>query len=93
VEDIRGRWGGEEFIVAFRHESKETMMGALGRALDEFKAMTFESDDNDKFHLSFSAGVGEYPGDGDSLLQLLRCIDRRLYRAKARGRSIIVMDD
>ena len=92
VEDIRGRWGGEEFIIAFRNESKNTMMGALLRALDEFKAMTFESDDNVKFHISFSAGVGEFPSDGDSIPKLLRCVDRRLYRAKDQGRSTIVMD-
>ena len=33
VEDIRARWGGEEFIIVFKHEVKRTMQGALAPCL------------------------------------------------------------
>jgi diguanylate cyclase (GGDEF)-like protein len=93
VDDLRGRWGGEEFILAFRREAKQTMHAAVLRVLDEFSEMTFVSDDGQEFHVSFSGGLASYPEDGDSVYELLQTADRRLYEAKRAGRKRIVLDD
>jgi diguanylate cyclase (GGDEF)-like protein len=93
VDDLRGRWGGEEFILAFRREAKETMHAAVLRVLDEFAEMTFVSDEGKEFHVSFSGGLATFPEDGESVYELLQTADRRLYEAKRAGRRRIVLDD
>ncbi len=93
VDDLRGRWGGEEFILAFRREAKATMHAAVVRVLDEFSNMTFVSDDGQEFHVSFSGGLASFPEDGESVYELLQTADRRLYEAKRAGRKRIVLDD
>ena len=91
VEDLRGRWGGEEFILAFRHERKDTMQGALNRVLEELKKVEFKGDKGEPFFTSFSAGMVDFPEDGTSLNDLVLNADRRLYLAKHNGRSQIVI--
>lgn len=93
VDDLRGRWGGEEFILAFRREYKDTMHAAISRVLEEFYAMTFTGDDGQKFHVSFSGGMASYPDDGESVFELVQTTDRRLYEAKRAGRKRIIRDD
>lgn len=92
VEDVRGRWGGEEFIVAFRHIGRETSRGALLRALEELRQMEFTGDHGEKFSISFSSGIVSYPDDKENVDELLRLADERLYKAKEAGRNCIVAE-
>ncbi len=92
VEDLRGRWGGEEFILAFKHERKETMQKALNRVLDELKKVEFQGDQGEPFYTSFSAGMVDFPEDGNTIHDLVLHADKRLYIAKANGRSQIVIE-
>jgi diguanylate cyclase (GGDEF)-like protein len=92
VDDLRGRWGGEEFILAFRRESKQTMQRAVARFLDEFKQLSFQSDSGQEFRCSFSGGLASYPADGQSIFDLIKAADERLYYAKESGRSRVVAD-
>jgi diguanylate cyclase (GGDEF)-like protein len=89
TEDVRGRWGGEEFVVAFNGEGAEAARDMLGRVLGELRQMGFENDRGDSFSASFSAGISLFPDDGYSLEDLIRAADRRMYRAKENGRSRI----
>ncbi len=89
VDDLRGRWGGEEFIVAFRHIDKETAQGALERCLEELKGHVFEGDHGEVFSVSFSAGLVTFPDDGDPQ-NLIKYADVCLYEAKRNGRSQVV---
>jgi diguanylate cyclase (GGDEF)-like protein len=93
VDDLRGRWGGEEFILAFRRESKETMHAAINRVLDEFCLQTYTADDGQSFHVAFSGGLASYPEDGESVYELLQTADKRLYEAKRSGRRRITLHD
>lgn len=93
VEDVRGRWGGEEFIMAFRHEAKDTMKGALQRVLDELTTIPFTGDHDEEFRVSFSAGLVSYPDDGTVVEDLLKRADERLYMAKEAGRRRIISED
>ncbi|MBX9690818.1 MAG: response regulator [Cyanobacteria bacterium] len=90
VEDLRGRWGGEEFIVAFRHIGKETAKGALERCLEELRGHVFEGDNGEQFQVSFSSGLVCFPEDGISPQVLIKCADECLYEAKRRGRNQVV---
>jgi diguanylate cyclase (GGDEF)-like protein len=93
VDDLRGRWGGEEFMLAFRRETKATMHLAVHRVLEEFRQITFTGDKGEEFCNSFSGGIAEYPLDGNSVFELVKVADARLYMAKKRGRNQIVIDD
>jgi diguanylate cyclase (GGDEF)-like protein len=90
VDDLRGRWGGEEFILAFRRESKDTMHGAIMRVLEEFAAINFKGDEGQEFNVSFSGGMASYPEDAESVYELLQTADKRLYEAKKAGRRRVV---
>lgn len=90
VEDVRGRWGGEEFIVALRHESRDTTKGALQRVLQELSKIKFEGDHGENFHVTFTAGLACFPEDGDTLEKLVHVADGRLYAGKEAGRNRII---
>jgi diguanylate cyclase (GGDEF)-like protein len=90
AEDVRGRWGGEEFVVAFPGETAEVMRPVLARVLEEFGTHVFDGGDLATFRTTFSAGMASCPGDGTSIQRLLEVADRRLYRAKVAGRSRVV---
>jgi diguanylate cyclase (GGDEF)-like protein len=93
VEDLRGRWGGEEFIMVFRHETKETMKGALQRVLDELSVTPLQGDHGETFYVSFSAGMVSFPEDGQTIHDLLQVADKRLYIAKEKGRKRVITED
>ncbi len=92
VDDLRGRWGGEEFILAFRREKKEIIHKAVTRALEEFRETPFKSDDGQEFFCSFSGGLATFPDDGESIFELVQASDKRLYRAKKEGRNRIIVE-
>jgi diguanylate cyclase (GGDEF)-like protein len=93
TQDVRGRWGGEEFILAFRHVGKETIRGGVERALTELRGHTFEGDHGEKFSVTFSCGLASFPEDGATFPELLAGADKRLYLAKQNGRNQIISSD
>jgi diguanylate cyclase (GGDEF)-like protein len=90
LEDLRGRWGGEEFVIAFPNLSEQAAGAVLSRVLEEFRSVPFRSDRGGTFFVTFSAGIASYPVDGASLDSLIRAADRRLYHAKRAGRARVI---
>lgn len=89
-DDIRGRWGGEEFCIAFPGSTLENASGVMTRLLEEFKSLAFSDDEHRMFSASFSAGLAAFPGEASTLKDLIVIADRRLYLAKQAGRSRVV---
>ena len=89
-EDVRGRWGGEEFLVAFPGEPCEVAEGLVLRVLRELRDIHFEGDRGQAFSITFSAGVAAFPDAGPTVENLLKSADRRLYRAKRLGKNRVV---
>jgi diguanylate cyclase (GGDEF)-like protein len=89
VEDLRGRWGGEEFVLAFPGQTSEFAQGAAERLLKEFSKRLFETEGGGQFSVTFTAGVASYPEDGESLDVLLKRADDLLYEGKALGRGCV----
>lgn len=87
--DVRGRWGGEEFIVGLPSVDLSTAGTILDRLRDELAGSTFVDDQGGAFAGRFSAGVSAFPQDGHNLDELLAVADRRLYAAKRAGRNRI----
>ncbi|WP_428269580.1 GGDEF domain-containing response regulator, partial [Haliangium sp.] len=89
-EDLRARWGGEEFALAFPGETAETMHAAVEKLLAEFSRVDITGDRGDSFRASFSAGVAQFPEDGATLDDLLSAADAHMYAGKNRGRARVV---
>lgn len=87
--DVRGRWGGEEFVLAFYGEEAATAKMIVGRVQEELSGMVFRGDHGEKFSITFSAGVATYPESGSSFEELFRAVDKKLYLAKNSGRDQI----
>jgi diguanylate cyclase (GGDEF)-like protein len=90
VEDVRGRWGGEEFVLGIAGEGVAMTHLLVERLLSELQAMEFLNDRGESFRAGFSAGVATYPEDGQALEDLMRAADRRLLDAKAQGKGRVI---
>ena len=90
LEDLRGRFGGEEFAIVFPGATRQTAAGVLSRVLEEFRATPFAGEGAHRFFVTFSGGVAGFPEDGASVDALLRAADGRLYEAKRQGRGCVV---
>ena len=90
--DIRGRWGGEEFVIVFYGEDRSTSKMILNRVLKEFSKIEFRGEHDEKFFCTFSCGIAELHHDGTTTDELFRIADERLYAAKEAGRNRIFID-
>jgi len=89
VEDIVGRWGGEEFIIVLYDCSKDEAMRRLDSLRTSFSRQNFGFDHS----VTFSAGIASYPGDGAVFGQLCRSADTALYAAKREGRNRVLLSE
>lgn len=91
--DIVGRWGGEEFALAFRSERTAATGVMLERLRTALAARVTELPNGAKLRLTLSAGVAFAPEDGRDRQTLLGVADARLLEAKRRGRNRVVGDE
>ena len=87
TQDVVARWGGEEFVVALFAMNSFQAVQRLERVLEAVKLELHRSEKGETFHVSFSAGVAEFPRDGEDLQTLYKNADLALYQAKDEGRS------
>ena len=87
-KDLICRWGGEEFVVLFRHTSiknAETVLNQLGHIIRS----TTISHQNNHFQLTFSAGVAQLRYR-NNLRRCMNQADELLFQAKENGRDRIM---
>ncbi|MDF0556261.1 response regulator [Kamptonema sp. UHCC 0994] len=89
-QDVVARWGGEEFVVGMYGIAKQDAIESIGDVLVNWRSEEFVDAEGGKFRVSFSAGIAEYPSDGNDLQALYRAADQALYQAKAAGRDRVV---
>ena len=89
-EDVIARWGGEEFIFGLYDMTRSLAITRLRDLLTIFRQQGFMDAQQNKFKVSFSAGVAEYPLDGHRIETLYQAADKALYQAKAKGKNCIV---
>ena len=89
-EDVIARWGGEEFIFGLYDMTKSFAMTRLTDLLTIFSQQGFMDAQQNRFTVSFSAGVAEYPLDGQKIETLYQAADKALYQAKSKGKNCIV---
>jgi diguanylate cyclase (GGDEF)-like protein len=83
-DDVVARWGGEEFVMVFRHRSAAHAL----RVLEGIRSRLPEQveDKVSGMHVRFSAGVTSSTA-GEPLHAVIARADRALYRAKDLGRD------
>ena len=87
--DVVARWGGEEFVVGMYGMAREDGVQRIAEFLEAFREEEFHSG-ADSFRLTFSAGVAQFPDDGEDVERLYDAADLALYHAKSAGRDRVV---
>jgi diguanylate cyclase (GGDEF)-like protein len=93
-DDVVARWGGEEFVVGMYGTTKQDAAQRLTQMLEAFYQQVFQAISSEtgsapraEFRVTFSAGVAQYPEDGQDLQALYQIADQALYRAKSTGQQ------
>jgi diguanylate cyclase (GGDEF)-like protein len=89
-EDVVARWGGEEFLVGMYGTTRAHAVHRLAELLERLRRERLRAADDTTFHVSFSAGVVEYPSDAGDLQSLQAAADQALYAAKEAGRDRVL---
>jgi len=86
------RYGGEEFLVILPEAALAQATSVAQRLRDAVERHPFHTvDGSATLHVTFSAGVAEYPTHGADKGTLLAAADQALYLAKQRGRNRVEM--
>ena len=88
-EDVVARWGGEEFVIGMYGMARQDGVQRIAALLEAFREEEFRAA-GERFGLTFSAGVAEFPQDGENIDQLYNAADQALYQAKSAGRDRVV---
>jgi diguanylate cyclase (GGDEF)-like protein len=87
--DLPARLGGEEFGILLTNTNGQQGL-EVAEKIRIAIASTPLTVNNDVVRLTLSGGVAEFGPDGETLRQLVREADKRLYEAKDRGRNLII---
>ncbi len=90
--DIYGRFGGEEFILILPGSDEGEALGIARELLSRLREMSFSTNENGFFQVSFSAGVSELNPADNSPSDVLSRADRAMYAAKAAGRRQVLTE-
>ncbi len=97
--DVVARWGGEEFLALLPHTEKKIAAMVAGKWLLDVKNNPVQCGDRLTVPVSFSAGVASIDeldkglSTEEAVDALLAMVDKRLYAAKDKGRSQVVIDN
>lgn len=88
---IAGRYGGEEFVIAFRGTSLDEATDIVKSVHAKIKAEKIRFEDKE-LSVSVSAGVASYPETCKNPSELLTRADWAMYHSKRNGRDRITID-
>jgi diguanylate cyclase (GGDEF)-like protein len=88
--DSVARVGGEEFMVLLPGATLDAACAVGERLRSAIEGSAFEVGSRPSVDVTVSIGVSEFGRDGDTLDELLRVTDKRLYRAKHEGRNCVI---
>lgn len=88
--DRAGRYGGEEFIVMLPETTRSAALEVAERIRVRMAAESFGPEGGPAQSLTLSAGVAEFPRDGESVEAIISSADAALYEAKRKGRNRVV---
>jgi diguanylate cyclase (GGDEF)-like protein len=85
-QDVAVRYGGEEFVLIMPETSKEDAGRVANRVCEAIAELeVWPADPTSR--VTMSIGVASYPADALASEGLIRCADRAMYTAKAKGKN------
>lgn len=87
LEDVAGRWGGDEFVALLPGAGPEDVKSAVERLMGAVSLIELHG-----HHLGIDIGAATYPEDGVDLLELMRVADARMYDRKSRQKVALGAD-
>lgn len=81
------RYGGDEFVVIMPKIKISTVHEVATRVLEKIKDFDFKISDEEKYKMSVSVGIAEYPTDASSAVEIIKFADEMMYRSKKSGRG------
>jgi diguanylate cyclase (GGDEF)-like protein len=88
-EDIAGLYGGDEAVVLYPRATLDAAAAVAENLRATIEARVFEQDGN-RFQVTISQGLAEWPRHGRTVQQIIAAADRALYAAKAAGRNRVM---
>lgn len=90
TNDVLGRWGGEEFLVACMNCAPEHAVKVAEKIRQRIESSSFDA----RLRIAVTASLGvAMIRDGESFAETFKRADAALYRAKSGGRNRVVFDD
>lgn len=87
--DLATRIGGDEFAIILVETGTEGAIAVAEKLRTALRQMTFEGTQGKYFHITTSIGLVTYPGDANSISDLMAGVDLGLFRAKELGKDSI----
>lgn len=88
--DRAGRYGGEEFITMLPETNRASALEVAERIRVKMASESFGPEGAVGQSLTLSAGVSEFPRDGESIEAIIAAADNALYEAKRKGRNRVI---
>jgi diguanylate cyclase (GGDEF)-like protein len=86
--DVVCRFGGDEFVILLIDTEKKDACEIANQIRETIgNNPGFAMKEGDEKKLTVSMGISEYPGNGSTVVDLVRTADQALYVAKAKGRN------
>jgi len=87
--DLSARLGGDEFILLLTETGRDGAQVVADKLRRRLKDTEYVSPDGKRFHVTTSIGAITYPGDADTVSDLMAGVDMGLYRAKKQGKDSV----
>ncbi|MGF1674657.1 MAG: response regulator [Rivularia sp. (in: cyanobacteria)] len=92
TEDIVSSWNGGEFLIGMYGISRGYGVEWLAEILEMFRLIDFEVD-RETIHISFSAGITQYPEDGTDIQTLYQSAASTMEKTKKFGGNCVLPSD
>ena len=86
VSDVGIRYGGDEFVLVLPQTSQESALQFTARLKERLALHDFLKDRDLKVKLTASFGVATFPGNGQTVDELISAADQAMYHVK-RGKK------